>query len=165
MNAKSTTSIKGNLAVRSAAIAASFLLALIIATFATGCASGGSSGAQSAVPGSYAIDPAAVDTSTVTEPVSCMGRHLREPKQRVSYPDNVPRLPESGHRAGELRRVSHLRCGLDPPRQDLRHNEELAGRAGEGNRRIPGRLLHERVLGPRCDRRDRPALRAQQCRQ
>ena len=72
MSTKSTTSIKGNLAVRSAAIAASFLLALIIATFATGCASGGSSGAQGAVPGSYAIDPAAVDTSTVIEPVSCM---------------------------------------------------------------------------------------------
>ena len=72
MSTKSTTSIKGSLAVRSAAIATSLLLALIIATIATGCASGGSSGGQSAVPGSYAIDPAAVDTSTVTEPVSCM---------------------------------------------------------------------------------------------
>lgn len=106
MNTKSTTSIKGNLAVRSAAIAASFLLALIIATFATGCASGGSSGAQSAVPGSYAIDPAAVDTSTVTEPVSCMvvtsasqNSAFRIPTTCLAYPKAAI---EQGNYAGYL---------------------------------------------------------------
>lgn len=106
MSTKSTTSIKGNLAVRSAAIAASFLLALIIATFATGCASGGSSGAQSAVPGSYAIDPAAVDTSTVTEPVSCMvvtsasqNSAFRIPTTCLAYPKAAI---EQGNYAGYL---------------------------------------------------------------
>ena len=106
MSTKSTTSIKGNLAVRSAAIAASFLLALIIATFATGCASGGSSGAQSAVPGSYSIDPAAVDTSTVTEPVSCMvvtsgsqNSAFRIPTTCLAYPKAAI---EQGNYAGYL---------------------------------------------------------------
>ena len=65
-------SIKNSPVTRTATIAASFLLTLLIAAFATGCAAEGSSGAQSATPGSYAIDPAAVDSSTITEPVSCM---------------------------------------------------------------------------------------------
>ena len=109
MSTKNTTSAmstKSNLAVRSAAIAASFLLALIIATFATGCASGGSSGAQSAVPGSYAIDPAAVDTSTVTEPVSCMvvtsasqNSAFRIPTTCLAYPKAAI---EQGNYAGYL---------------------------------------------------------------
>ena len=54
-------SFKNNAALRTATIAASFLLTLLIAAFATGCAAEGSSGAQSAAPGSYAIDPATVD--------------------------------------------------------------------------------------------------------
>ena len=53
-------SFKNNTALRTATIAASFLLTLLIAAFATGCAAEGSSDAQSAAPGSYAIDPAAV---------------------------------------------------------------------------------------------------------
>ena len=65
-------SFKNNTALRTATIAASFMLTLLIAAFATGCAAKGSSGAQSAAPGSYAIDPATVDSSTITEPVSCM---------------------------------------------------------------------------------------------
>ena len=106
MSTKSTTSIKGNLAFRSVAIAASFLLALIIATFATGCASEDSSGAQRAVPGSYAIDPAAVDTSTVTEPVSCMvvtsgsqNSAFRIPTTCLAYPKAAI---EQGNYAGYL---------------------------------------------------------------
>lgn len=65
-------SFKNNTVLRTATIAASFMLTLLIAAFATGCAAEGSSGAQSAAPGSYAIDPTAVDSSTITEPVSCM---------------------------------------------------------------------------------------------
>ena len=43
-------SFKNNTALRTATIAASFLLTLLIAAFATGCAAEGSSGAQSAAP-------------------------------------------------------------------------------------------------------------------
>lgn len=106
MSTKSTMGIKGNLAVRSAAIAASFLLALIIATFATGCASGGSSGAQGAVPGSYAIDPAAVDTSAVLEPVSCMVVTSASQNSAFRIPTTCLAFPkaaiEQGNYAGYL---------------------------------------------------------------
>ena len=105
-NTKNTKSIGGNLAVRSAAVAASLLLALIIATFATGCASGDSSGAQSAVPGSYAIDPTAVDASAVSEPVSCMvvtsasqNSAFRIPTTCLAYPKAAI---EQGNYAGYL---------------------------------------------------------------
>lgn len=43
-------SFKNNAALHTATIAASFLLTLLIAAFATGCAAEGSSGAQSAAP-------------------------------------------------------------------------------------------------------------------
>lgn len=43
-------SIKNNTALRTATIAASFMLTLLIAAFATGCAAEGSGGAQSAAP-------------------------------------------------------------------------------------------------------------------
>ena len=43
-------SIKNSPVTRTATIAASFLLTLLIAAFATGCAAEGSSGAQSATP-------------------------------------------------------------------------------------------------------------------
>ena len=106
MNTKNTMRIKGNLVVRSAAIATSLLLAFLIATFATGCTSGGSSGGQSAVPGSYAIDPAAVDTSAVLEPVSCMvvtsgsqNSAFRIPTTCLAYPKAAI---EQGNYAGYL---------------------------------------------------------------
>ena len=105
-NTKSTKGIGNSLAVRSAAIAMSFLLALIIATFATGCASGGSSGAQSAVPGSYAIDPAAVDTSAVSEPVSCMVLTSASQNSAFRIPTTCLAFPkaaiEQGNYAGYL---------------------------------------------------------------
>lgn len=99
-------SIKNSPAARTATIAASFLLTLLIAAFATGCAAEGSSGAQSATPGSYAIDPAAVDSSTITEPVSCMvvtsasqNSAFRIPATCLAYPKAAI---EQGNYAGYL---------------------------------------------------------------
>ena len=99
-------SIKNNSVTRTASIAASFLLTLLIAAFATGCAAEGSSGAQSAAPGSYAIDPAAVDSSTITEPVSCMvvtsasqNSAFRIPTTCLAYPKAAI---EQGNYAGYL---------------------------------------------------------------
>ena len=99
-------SFKNNTALRTATIAASFLLTLLIAAFATGCAAEGSSGAQSAAPGSYAIDPATVDSSTITEPVSCMvvtsasqNSAFRIPTTCLAYPKAAI---EQGNYAGYL---------------------------------------------------------------
>ena len=99
-------SIKNSPVTRTATIAASFLLTLLIAAFATGCAAEGSSGAQSATPGSYAIDPAAVDSSTITEPVSCMvvtsasqNSAFRIPTTCLAYPKAAI---EQGNYAGYL---------------------------------------------------------------
>lgn len=99
-------SIKNSPVTRTATIAASFLLTLLIAAFATGCAAEGSSGAQSATPGSYAIDPAAVDSSTITEPVSCMvvtsasqNSAFRVPTTCLAYPKAAI---EQGNYAGYL---------------------------------------------------------------
>ena len=99
-------SIKNSPVTRTATIAASFLLTLLIAAFATGCAAEGSSGAQSATPGSYTIDPAAVDSSTITEPVSCMvvtsasqNSAFRIPTTCLAYPKAAI---EQGNYAGYL---------------------------------------------------------------
>ena len=99
-------SIKNSPVTRTATIAASFLLTLLIVAFATGCAAEGSSGAQSATPGSYAIDPAAVDSSTITEPVSCMvvtsasqNSAFRIPTTCLAYPKAAI---EQGNYAGYL---------------------------------------------------------------
>ena len=99
-------SIKNSPVTRTATIAASFLLTLLIAAFATGCAAEGSSGAQSATAGSYAIDPAAVDSSTITEPVSCMvvtsasqNSAFRIPTTCLAYPKAAI---EQGNYAGYL---------------------------------------------------------------
>ena len=99
-------SIKNSPAIRTATIAASFLLTLLIAAFATGCAAEGSSGAQSATPGAYAIDPATVDSSTITEPVSCMvvtsasqNSAFRIPTTCLAYPKAAI---EQGNYAGYL---------------------------------------------------------------
>ena len=99
-------SFKNNPVTRTATIAASFLLTLLIAAFATGCAAEGSSGAQSAAPGSYAIDPATVDSSTITEPVSCMvvtsasqNSAFRIPTTCLAYPKAAI---EQGNYAGYL---------------------------------------------------------------
>ena len=103
---KNAMNIGNSFAVRSAAIATSLLLVFLIATVATGCASGGSRGGQSAVPGSYAIDPAAVDTSAVLEPVSCMvvtsgsqNSAFRIPTTCLAYPKAAI---EQGNYAGYL---------------------------------------------------------------
>lgn len=99
-------SIKNSPVIRTATIAASFLLTLLIAAFATGCAAEGSSGAQSTAPGSYAIDPATVDSSTITEPVSCMvvtsvsqNSAFRIPTTCLAYPKAAI---EQGSYAGYL---------------------------------------------------------------
>ena len=99
-------SIKNSPVTRTATIAASFLLTLLITAFATGCAAEGSSGAQNATPGSYAIDPAAVDSSTITEPVSCMvmtsasqNSAFRIPTTCLAYPKAAI---EQGNYAGYL---------------------------------------------------------------
>ena len=99
-------SIKNSPAIRTATIAASFLLTLLIAAFATGCAAEGSSGAQSATPGAYAIDPATVDSSTSTEPVSGMvvtsasqNSAFRIPTTCLAYPKAAI---EQGNYAGYL---------------------------------------------------------------
>ena len=105
-NAKSATNIASTFPARAAVIAASLLLAFLIATFATGCASESSTGAQSSVPGSYAIDPAGVDASAIAEPVSCMvvtsasqNSAFRIPATCLAYPKAAI---EQGNYAGYL---------------------------------------------------------------
>ena len=102
----SATDIASTFPARAAVIAASLFLAFLIATFATGCASESSAGAQSSVPGSYAIDSAGVDASAIAEPVSCMvvtsasqNSAFRIPTTCLAYPKAAI---EQGNYAGYL---------------------------------------------------------------
>ena len=127
-------SFKNNTALRTATIAASFLLTLLIAAFATGCAAEGSSDAQRCAR-KLRHRPRSGRFVHHYRAGELHGRDFRQPEQRVPHSQNVPRHPKAAIEQGQLRGLPHLRRKFDP------HGKTFAttknSQAGQEKKSIP----------------------------
>ena len=110
-------------------VKALFLLTLLLAAFATGCTAKGSSDAQSATPGSYAIDPATVDTSNIAEPVSCMVVTSASQNSAFRIPTTCLAYPKAAIERGNY--AGYLTCDADSTPHGKTFTTEKNSQAGQ----------------------------------
>ena len=110
-------------------VKALFLLTLLIAAFATGCTAEGSSDAQSATPGSYAIGPATVDTSNIAEPVSCMIVTSASQNSAFRIPTTCLAYPKAAIERGNY--AGYLTCDADSTPHGKTFTTEKNSQAGQ----------------------------------